>query len=258
LAGNDCRRQRRLFERIWAGWIAGAGFVRVEVIAVTITPGPRGADRFRARVSTGTWQELLACGIERTYRPGETMLVQGAPAASALLIVTGRVEVSYLIETGEHCMIALRGSGDIVGEIASTSGGVRSATVTALEACLAYSVPSGTFLRVLERHGDRPELDRYIAAKHEEASQATVEAARIPARRRLALLLARFVELADHTAVDRLRIPMPQTRIADALGLSRSVVAQMVADLRTEGVLTTDRSIVVAEPDQLARRARGD
>lgn len=212
----------------------------------------------RERVCTDTWRELLSNGIERQYRSGEPMLVQGAPATSVLILTEGRVEVSYLLQDGSFCMIALRGAGDVVGELASSGSGVRSATVRALETCTAYSVPTTTFLRVLAHHGDRVHLDRYVLAKMQEASRATVEAARLPARRRLALLLLRVVALADQSDLNRMQVPMSQMRIAEALGVSRSIVAQLVSDLRAKGILTMDRPLVIAQPSELRRLAATD
>ena len=206
---------------------------------------PRG---FQALVPARTWQELILSGVHRTYGGGETVLVQGAPATSVRLLTSGRVEVGASDEEGAYCLLALRGVGDVVGEMAAQIGGMRSATVAALEPCTAYSLSANTFHGILTRHGVREQVSRYITGKLQESGVSTVEALRLPPLQRLARLIVRLVDLAEPGHPQPLRVPMSQVRMAESLGLSRSLIAQLVADLRAEGLLATGRDLLVKQP----------
>lgn len=181
--------------------------------------------------------------------------MQGAPATSVRLLTSGRMEVGSHDEDGNYCLLAIRGSGDVVGEMAAHIEGLRSATVTALEQCTAYSVPVSTFRAVLARHGMGDQLSRYMAAKLQEAGRAAVDTVRLPPMRRLARLVVRLVDLADPSCVAPLQVPMSQTRMAEALGLSRSLVAQLVSALRVDGLLGDGRALVVEQPTRLRTMA---
>jgi len=207
--------------------------------------------KFRDLVPPRTWQELILSGLHRTYDAGEIMIRQGAPATSVRLLTSGRVEVGCNDEEGEYCLLALRGIGDVVGEMAAQLDGVRTATVTALEPCTAYSLSSNTFLAILARHGVQEQLGRYITSKLQESSASTIEALRLPPLQRLARLIARLVELADPGHPQPLRVPMSQVRIAESLGLSRSLTAQLVSELRSGGLLDPGRSLQVRNPEEI-------
>ncbi|MET9262649.1 helix-turn-helix domain-containing protein [Amycolatopsis sp. NPDC004079] len=72
--------------------------------------------------------------------------------------------------------------------------------------------------------------------------------------RRIAKLMVQLAELADPDHDPR-RIPLSQTRLGQVLGMSRSLVADLVGQLREEGVLSVDRTLTVARFDRLRRHA---
>jgi CRP/FNR family cyclic AMP-dependent transcriptional regulator len=207
--------------------------------------------KFRELVPPRAWQELILSGLHRTYSAGETVLLQGAPATSVRLLTSGRVEVGCNDEEGEYCLLALRGIGDVIGEMAAQIDGVRSATVTALEPCTAYSLSSNTFHAILARHGAREQLGRYITGKLQESGVSAIETVRLPPLQRLARLIVRLVDLADPGHPQPLRVPMSQVRMAESLGLSRSLIAQLVSELRSEGLLDTGRGLRVKNPAEI-------
>ncbi|WP_409464816.1 Crp/Fnr family transcriptional regulator [Amycolatopsis sp. GA6-003] len=209
---------------------------------------------FRALVPDRTWSTLRDLGLPRTFSKGEPIFVRGAPATSVLMLTSGRVEVGCHTEEGDYRLIALRGAGDVIGEVASEVGGIRTADVLALEPCAAFSVPSGTFERVLVSDGVHREVGRYVAAKLQRAGHDSVDMLSLPPLRRIAKLMVQLAELADPDH-DPCRIPLSQTRLGRVLGMSRSLVADLVCQLREEGVLSVDRTLTVARFDKLRRHA---
>ncbi|MFD0852081.1 cyclic nucleotide-binding domain-containing protein, partial [Actinomadura adrarensis] len=64
-------------------------------------------------------QRLIAAGTGRRFRPGQTLLRQGEPAFHVLLLVSGRVKVLLTMSDGEVLLLAVRGPGELLGEIAA-------------------------------------------------------------------------------------------------------------------------------------------
>jgi CRP/FNR family transcriptional regulator, cyclic AMP receptor protein len=83
------------------------------------------------------WQALLANGMVRRFGKGEILMRQGEPGSHVFVLARGRVKVARVDTEGNELLLALRGVGDIVGELAVLGGGARSATVTALVPCLS-------------------------------------------------------------------------------------------------------------------------
>ena len=177
-------------------------------------------------IPPAAWHDLLRQGVRREYRACERLLVQGAPETGLRLLTVGRVGVVYGSEDGKVVLLALRGAGDALGELASRGDGRRSASVVALENCEAYSVAATTFHRVIMAHGVRHQLDRYIADKLTEAAAASIDLAHLTSARRLAVLL----------------------------GISRGLVSKLVAHLRDSGVLTHERHLVVRDAEHLKQQ----
>lgn len=79
-----------------------------------------------ANCSKKQLQSVAAASIELTVEPGKVLVREGEPGHEAFVIVEGSATVT---RKGEK--IATLGAGDVVGELAPITGGVRTATVTA-------------------------------------------------------------------------------------------------------------------------------
>ncbi|MFW5643811.1 MAG: cyclic nucleotide-binding domain-containing protein [Alkalispirochaeta sp.] len=73
------------------------------------------------------------CGTTRPVSTGEVLFREGEPAGEMCIILSGTCEVTTVDgHTGEPLLLGTVGPGDIVGEIAALLGGVRSASVRAV------------------------------------------------------------------------------------------------------------------------------
>ena len=84
--------------------------------------------------------DLSAAGRTRVYEPGEIMCNEGDLATHLFVLVTGRVKIIFVTADGHRRVVALRGNGDVIGELAGETGGERTATVQAIEAVQALIV----------------------------------------------------------------------------------------------------------------------
>jgi len=70
---------------------------------------------------------LWSLGRDRHYPPGATMCVEGDPATHVFILMNGWVKILSVTDGGHETVLALRGEGDIVGEMAGASAGQRNA-----------------------------------------------------------------------------------------------------------------------------------
>jgi CRP-like cAMP-binding protein len=203
-------------------------------------------------VSDTVWRELVRSATRREFRPNESLLVQGAPGTSLLLLESGRVRVVREGRDGRgRVLVALRGPGDLLGELAGHGDRRRVASVLALEPCVAHSIAYEAFRRLLHRHSVEQHFDAYIVAKMDEFAERSADLAGVRPLYRVADLFLQLVRLADPWHPEPLRIPLSQVAVAEALGLSRRAVAQIVADLRAQGVLADGDPVEVADVRRL-------
>jgi CRP-like cAMP-binding protein len=86
-----------------------------------------------------------------SYQPGATILRQGETGETFCLIKSGRVQVSVSDE-GQEQLVAERGPGEYLGEIALLLQVPRTATVTALEPTSVLALYKSDFDRLVKEH----------------------------------------------------------------------------------------------------------
>ncbi|TWP49953.1 Crp/Fnr family transcriptional regulator [Lentzea tibetensis] len=204
---------------------------------------------FRALVPVVVWHDLLRSAERADFKVNEKLLYEGAPGTFLLALQTGRVAV-----LSSARLIALRGPGDLLGEMAAQDGRARSATVTALEPCVAYKIHAAPFKRLLDRHHVGNVLNEYVLAKFRQSLAFAATRSERPLWR-TADLFVRLVELADPQHPDPHLIPMSQALLARSFELSRRVVVQAVGELRERGLLSDTNPIRVADVEGLRRLA---
>jgi CRP/FNR family cyclic AMP-dependent transcriptional regulator len=78
------------------------------------------------------------------------------------------VKVTRLEPNGEELLLALRGPGEVIGEITVLDGTGRSASVIALDSCIAYVLSAARFRRVVNDFQVEGMLLRHVIARYRE------------------------------------------------------------------------------------------
>ena len=142
-------------------------------------------------------------------------------------------------------LLAVRGPGELLGEMAVFGEDDRSATVVAVDACRTRVVTAERFLLLTRSAGVQDELLRRAMRRIREGERWRAETAALPAGPRVARALVRLAVAVTQEPVD---VGLGQTEIGQAVGLSRSVVAAELARLRERGlVMTARRRIVIVD-----------
>lgn len=194
-------------------------------------------------------------GTLRSYRPGSFLLRQGDKGGFLLVLTSGRVKVLAQDEGGAEALLALRGPGDLVGEMTRCCTAGRTATVQAIDHSTARYLPTASFDQFLSDHHAHGAFSDYLIAKLSQTVPYQVQTVHLTPRQRIARLLLDVVTLASSDQPDRMRVPFSQEAVAGALGLARSTVAKRITELRRTGVLAAGPRLVVADLRALAQHA---
>ncbi|GGQ00054.1 Crp/Fnr family transcriptional regulator [Streptomyces roseolilacinus] len=221
-----------------------------------------GQDRsFLEALSAQDRRALLAEGVPRDYEPGTVMIRERDVSAYVLVLLSGWAVVSVGTERGTRLILALRGAGEVVGDLAAVDQGPRSATVTALGRVRAVSVSGDRFRRFLAARPHATSLImRQLSAR---LRSADVERRSLASETVIQRLAARLAELAEHAGRPGpqgtvLEIPLPQHDLAAAIGATREAVAKALRQLREQNVVRTGpRQVVVTDMEDLLHLAQG-
>jgi CRP-like cAMP-binding protein len=216
-------------------------------------------DTFLAALDPAEIAELEAAGTRRRVRAGVALLHEGDDAGVVIVLLGGRAKVTVFGAGGREAIIAVRGPGDLLGELAALDDRPRSATITTLEPVEALFIPRSAFTALLER---RPRITmtvlRLVAdrLRYADAQQAQFATHDVVGR-----LAQRLDELADrfgtaHEDGIEIRLPLSQEELAAWTGSSREAVSRALALLRSLAIVETGRRrIIIRDPDALRRRA---
>ena len=185
---------------------------------------------------------MLAGGTVGRFDPGKVLMRQGEPGTHVFLLTAGHVKVTRVEEHGDEMLLAVRGPGEIIGDIAVLDGSVRTASVTALNPCITYVLSAERFQGVVREFRVDHLLMRHIIARYREGEDVRAEFAELPAGERVTRILLRLVAAIDEPCP---ALDLSQEELAHAAGLSRSALAAELARLRRRGLLTTGRRRLV-------------
>ncbi|MFD4642716.1 Crp/Fnr family transcriptional regulator [Lentzea sp. NPDC058436] len=218
------------------------------------TPGT-----FRGRIGQDDWNWLTSLGSSRSYGANEALFRHGDPAGHVLLVVDGWVKVTMTAPSGYEAVLAMRGSGDVLGEVAVLDGRPRSANVWTLGGTEAVLLTAERFVRALhERPAIAIALVVHIADRLRRADNRRLEQAAHSSTERLAAFLLRLAGQHGSVAPDgvEIAVQLSQQEMAGAIGASREAVARGLRTLRDRGVvLTRRRKLVIIAPEALSAMA---
>ena len=214
---------------------------------------------FLAYLPAGDQQYLFDQGVRRSFGVDEMVVREGDPSDHILIMRSGWVRVSTALANGHEVLLALRGPGDVIGELALLHGWIRTASVRSLEPVDVVQLSGARFMMSMR---ERPEvalaLLRTMSMRLREAEGARIELATLDVTRRVATYLVRLLDQHGHRpAGGVVDVPLTQQDLANGVGASLRAVARSVDVLRKRGVVATRRGgIVVAKPEVLRSLAR--
>ncbi|WP_268250387.1 Crp/Fnr family transcriptional regulator [Lentzea cavernae] len=181
-------------------------------------------------------------GSWRTYKAGEVLLREGERADSVHLLIDGCVKVVSEPPKGRAALLAVRGGGSLIGELAALNGDVRSATVVACSRSPVWTreISVERFNAVLAEDGAAMSVvATAVTGKFRSATRRRVDMAQ-PLARRLARVLVELVEehgTALKPGVYVIAVHLTQVELGSLIGMAESTVFRLFQKWRRHGVL---------------------
>jgi CRP/FNR family transcriptional regulator, cyclic AMP receptor protein len=177
-----------------------------------------------------------------------------------VLVADGRVKISAAAADGKEVLLAICGSGELLGELSAIDAGPRSVTSTAIDAVDSHVVTSEESPAFLASSpGASLALLGSLTGRVRDSDRRRVEFVALDCLGRVATQVADLAERYGVTLEDgttRVDIPLSQDELAGLTGASREAVGKALQLFRRRGwIATARRSIAVLDLDRLRSRA---
>jgi CRP/FNR family cyclic AMP-dependent transcriptional regulator len=208
-----------------------------------------------SHLPTREQEYLLRLGMRRAFRGNQVLMRHGDPSDHVFLLVTGWVRVSQESPGDQEILLALRGPGDVLGDLAALFGWPRTATIETLDRAEVVQLTSTQFVNSLHAH---PEIAiamvKQMGIRLREAESVRMDFATLDVGHRVTAYLLWLLEQHGRPNGDGFVIDMPlsQQDIANRVGASLRAVARSLAVLRERQIVRTSRrQFVIVRPDVL-------
>ncbi|MFD4231401.1 Crp/Fnr family transcriptional regulator [Streptomyces sp. NPDC058545] len=185
------------------------------------------------------WSQLRDLAPRRMRPARSVLLRQGDPGTHVILLDSGSTLVTLTGGNGERTLLAVRGAGELLGELAVLDSQPRTASVIAAETCHVHIIPAPDFLAFVDKRDLLAPLLRHAIARVREAETVRLEMATSPVAVRLASALGRLLQAASEAGNEYV-VRLTQTELSQMIGASRNAVGTALRPWRERGWLATE------------------
>jgi CRP/FNR family transcriptional regulator len=192
---------------------------------------------------------------ERRLKAGDVLMAEGGASNSLFIVRQGWMHSSVRLISGGRQILRFHYAGDLIGT-SSIAWSQASTTLTAISDCLITDVPK-TDLGALFQAQPRVAglLYAIAAAENVAMSDRLTSIGRMGATERLSILLLDIMARLRVTAggvVDSFDLPLTQSDIGDALGLTKVHVNRTIRGLERAGIIErTGRRVKIVDEKTL-------
>lgn len=220
------------------------------------TPGPH-PSAILAALNEQQLRELLRQGHHEHHEAGSVLFREGTASGTVVLLNDGRVKITSVTEDGQEALLAIRGPGDVLGELGALDGTPRSATVTAVDDVDALVVPARAFRSLVRRDGRLAlEILQIVNDRLRDADRKRVEFGALDTPNRVALRLLELARRYGQPAGDAtdITLPLTQDELAGWVGSSREALTKALRTFRDRGWIETGRRQITILDENALRR----
>ncbi len=172
-------------------------------------------------------------------RAKQRFFSQGGPADSIFFLQSGRAKLTVISKKGKEATVTLLAVGDFLGEESLTAtGGVRTASASALVACVTLRIARQQMLEALHEHHEFSKFFLNFMLLRGMRTQADlIDQLFNSSERRLARTLLLMADFGQEGEPVTLIPPVTQETLAEMIGTTRSRVSFFMNRFRKMGYI---------------------
>jgi CRP/FNR family transcriptional regulator, cyclic AMP receptor protein len=205
-------------------------------------------------------KELRAQMVEVRLGRGQALFKEGDPGDRLYVVMAGKIKLGRSASDGRENLLAVLGPGEMFGELSLFDPGPRTATATAVTETTLIGLGHGDMEPWLTAHPQvAGQLLGALARRLRRTNDAMADLVFSDVPGRVAKALLDLADKFGSPTTDGLRVThdLTQEELAQLVGASRETVNKALADFASRAWLRLDgKSVIILDPERLARRAR--
>lgn len=200
--------------------------------------------------------ELARGGTAAHFRKGQILFVEGMPASTLFVVLSGRVKVFRTAPDGREQILHLLGRGEAIAVVPFFDRGPYPATAEVVEDARLSCISWDRFdAMVRENIQLLWQVNRHLAHRLRNAQEQIARLGLHDATARMAALLLDLAAEHGRPVESGVTIELDLTRreLGSFVGLSRETVARVLSDFKRSGVVEVEgNSILIRNRERLA------
>jgi len=206
-----------------------------------------------AGLSAGDFTDVCLQAHKLQAGKRQCLFHQGEPADAVYLIKAGKLKLVQVSPDGRAVILDVVGPGEVLGETALFQEQPQLFSAIALEDAKLCVFNRSQFEAMIQRHPSAAtSIISYLARRLYDNMQLTVDATGAPVREKVVRLLLRLAEKYGRKVPDAtvIELEITQQELADMVGASRVMVANVLKQLREEGLVTRQDGRYLLQPQR--------
>jgi CRP-like cAMP-binding protein len=200
-----------------------------------------------ARIGDSDLKALVRRAEQRSLAPGQLLFQRGDPGDGVYAVVSGHIKIFLEGSDGNEVVVAIRTTGDVLGELSLLDHHKRSASASAMDTVRVLRISTQHFRDWLVVHPNAAiALLRELAQRVRETTDQVAEIAILSIDTRIARRLwMHFAEAAtDATPKNGMKVRVNQAQLASVVGITRESVNKHLRKLKERRTIAIENGRV--------------
>ncbi|MEV6155439.1 Crp/Fnr family transcriptional regulator [Nonomuraea sp. NPDC052129] len=202
---------------------------------------------------------LLDLGVHRSHPAGDRLIRQGATGDAVLVLLDSVVMVTAGVENGAETLVAIRVSGDIIGEMAVLDNTTRFASVITCRRSLISHVAGSAFMEFLHQHpAAAVSMNQLLGERLRQANRRRLDFTGYDVDVRLARALIELAGQHGHrqAGATDVGVRLSHAEYGALIGANKDSVQRALRQLSARGLVETGRrKVLILNLDELTNFA---
>ncbi len=183
--------------------------------------------------------ELAAMAVEKHFRRGETVFMEGAVSCGFYMVAEGQIKLVKMALDGREQILYILGPGEPFGIVPVFHGQHFPASAVSMGAASALFFPKNEFIELISLHPDLSLAIMAALARRLRRFAAKIESLALKdVPERLSSHLLYLAEQQGH--VDHVLLDIPKKQLANLLGTSAETLSRIFAEMSAGGLIRVD------------------